>query len=167
MKRFSFSAQFFKRFNLVVILLTAFVFVSIIIWQIVEQENCLVCYGSHSRFETQHEMCDIEFYGQVFDQQNHPLRNAKVILKIKDNPFANPQDQENVRKHIVRTDSTGRFAVSKERGSVLYVDSIEQGGRRLSFANDDPQCFFFFDHLGKQRHVPDSQHPVVFTFAAK
>jgi len=131
-----------------------------------DQQSCLICNGSHSRFGPQHEACDIEFYGQVLDQQHHPLTDAKVILKIKDNPFANPQDVDNVRRHIVHTDPTGRFAVTREKGSVLYVDSIEKAGQRLSFTNDDPQCFFFFDHLGKQRHVPDSQHPVVFTFAA-
>jgi hypothetical protein len=76
----------------------------------------------------------IEFYGQVIDQNSHPLAGVKIKISIPQEYMFAPTASGDfpISNNIVRlekeTDADGRFEITGERGYGVDMDLIQKDG---------------------------------------
>lgn len=94
----------------------------------------------------------IEFYGKVIDQDNMPVSQAVVKLRIGSPDGA-------VFKNLI-TDNNGLFVLKDIKGKYLYINKIERDGYEYSKYAEH----FSFNYGGDQeaKHIPNQDDPTIF-----
>jgi hypothetical protein len=74
----------------------------------------------------------LQLYGKVVDQDNNPLSDVTVTYSIREVVNLGGWFDLNDTKHIMTTDQDGRFYVSHNKCSKIFIDKVEKIGYRAS-----------------------------------
>ena len=96
----------------------------------------------------------IAFFGQVLDQNDVPVTQAKITLSITDLSARGASVRE------LTTDAQGKFSLDDAKGKHLLVRSIEKEGFKYGTQKQDGfEYAAFFD---ADYYTPDSKPPTIF-----
>lgn len=108
----------------------------------------------------------IEFYGRIIDQCDEPVVDATVTMAV-DTAHVLPQAPPTFQ---LRTDSTGRFSIEKEKNSItaagISISSIEREGYEMKFQQGE-RWVFDYRKNNPNRYLPNKNVPFTYRMRKK
>ncbi len=110
----------------------------------------------------------IDFYGKVIDQNNNPLKDVKVLFKIRKNvfqPLALVGVGKDFERIVTETDAQGLFKLESAEGETLGFDLVKEGFR----VSSKGKRRYIVSGFNMKKDFPKSSpnKPIIFTMWKK
>ena len=101
----------------------------------------------------------INFWGRILDQDEHPLSDVRVVMKVRRWRLA-PAGAD-FPEFVTTTDADGRFQFLDASGDTMNIDSLTKPGYRLSMEDQRRSIAYQYHNLSVT-FSPDSSKPEIF-----
>ena len=101
----------------------------------------------------------INFWGRVLDQDDHPLSEVTVVMKVR--RFRLTPAGADFPEFVAKTDADGRFRFLDATGDTMSIASLTKPGYRLAMEDQRRSMAYQYHNLSVT-FVPDPANPEVF-----
>lgn len=101
----------------------------------------------------------INFWGRILDQDEHPLSDVRVVMKVRRWRLA-PAGAD-FPEFVTTTDADGRFQFLDASGDTMSINSLTKPGYRLSMEDQRRSMAYQYHNLSVT-FIPDPSKPEIF-----